>query len=132
MTAVSNLVVEEELNFEFRVKDVVFVDPKKISRRRKRLLGDVQKFSDLKRRYKLFKYAYSQFFESVDCVAILRRTGKPKELLESLIKSVSDEVAVLSLSQLGYAKRRSSAAPAVRKGGSIQRESLFLDTGSDS
>ncbi len=130
LAAVSNLVVEEELNFEYRVKDVTFVAPERVGRRRKRLLGNVPKFYELKRR-KPLGFLFRRFFEDVDAIAVLRRTGRATEIMERLLETVSDELSVLSLSQLGYAKRRSGARPTIEKGGPLRRECLFLDSRSN-
>ncbi len=123
ITPVGNLVLTDAVNREFRVNDVLFIDGKKLSRIRRRL-GISTTISELKK-----SPPEREFFESSQTFAIVKQSGKPTEIKNQFFRSVRDALAILALSQLGYAKRRSTGYIGLLGEHELTRvEYLFLNT----
>ncbi|MGQ0602452.1 MAG: hypothetical protein ACT4QE_12255 [Anaerolineales bacterium] len=102
ITPVGNLRLTDAVHQEFAVNRVVFVSKEKLWRIRKRLGIDIS-WAEI-RKAKLEK----DFFESAETYAVVRHKGNQAETTKLALKLVRDELSILSLSQLGYTKRRST------------------------
>jgi hypothetical protein len=70
-----------------------------------------------------FDAAQSQTF------AVYRHTGKPENITKICLQAIKDELDILSLSQLGYSRRRINAHPSLRGNQNTGRIShLFLNS----
>ena len=126
---VENLELCEAVNFELSIGKVTFVAPSRLPSRRKRLLGDVPRISEL--RSSNLKPWFAHFFDDADAFAVIRWKGKAAAIQNELERKVSDGLAILSLSQLGFSKRRIGARPSIDRTGGARREALFLDCRSE-
>jgi len=106
---VTRLILTAAVQREFRVERVVFVDSAKLPRIRRRL-GIPYRISEIKKR----DPHSESFWGSSDTFAVVRHSGRPEDVKNEVIRLVRDELSLLALSQLGYAKRRHSSYPAVR------------------
>lgn len=88
------------VNKEFKVYKVTLIDLGKLTRVRKRF-GIPETIGTIKR-----KIDSDRVFKMADTFAIVRRTGKPKEIWPEVSRLIEEELQILSVSQLGYAKRR--------------------------
>jgi hypothetical protein len=69
------------------------------------------------------------FFADRATFAVIRCTGKPDELEAPVLKRIRDELAILALSQLGYARRRWIAVPSIAGERPVLRRSyLAIDS----
>lgn len=100
------LQLTSDINFEYSSGRVTFVSGSVLPRRRKRL-GLPMRVSELKVAH------LPDFFDQTETFAIVRWTGKPKEFENLALRCLREEIALLSLSQLGYAKRYRNSAPSV-------------------
>ena len=121
---ISNLILTEAVNYEYRVDKVTFVDTKVLSGRRKRF-GFPLKLSFLKKRWE----ALDRFFSISSTVATLRLTGMGSDLESRFLRIVHEELAILSLSQLGYCKRLNNSKPSIaRENPSLFRSYLLFNS----
>ena len=119
---IRGLILLEAVNFEFSVVNVTFIDAQRIANRRKRL-GLPTTISKIKSQY---KGSLDSFFEDHKTFATLRLTGKGKDLKNQFLNSVREELAIISLSQLGYGRRRSNSGPSVYYNESPERSTGLL------
>ncbi len=92
---------------EYKVEKITFFSARKLPYIRKRL-GLPRPISELKKR---IPGHLDRFFDSSDTFAWMRTTGSLDEQQAKFTKLVRDELAILSLSQLGYDRRKSNASP---------------------
>lgn len=121
--AVSALQLGQNVHEEFVVDGVTFVTVRRLARVRLRL-GLPYTVGELKRRF-----PGGSFLDRPDqVVAVLRRSGRPVDIELTARRRVTEALDILSASQLGYARRRTNAAPSV-DGETAQRTSHFyIDT----
>jgi hypothetical protein len=99
ITPVANLYLREAVKGEIRIDRVLFVDAKKLPRIRKRLhiLYPISKW----------RHVCQESFKNAPSLAIIHHTGKPNELSGECLRMVREESLILTVSQLGYARRSS-------------------------
>lgn len=114
--------LSKAVNFEFTVNQVTFVDASRLAQRRRRY-GFTHQISELKKRY---KGILDRFFEGENTFATLRLTGKGKELKKKFISKINDELSILSLSQLGYSRRRHNSVPTLSEEKLVGRRSSLM------
>lgn len=121
---INSLILTRYVNFEYRVNRVTFVDAAKLALRRKRL-GFPVSIGDFKKR---FPQVLDRFFTGYKTYAVLRQTGQGEEVKEKVLKIVREELSILSLSQLGFGRRRNNACPSIAKEyGSGQSSFLLIN-----
>jgi hypothetical protein len=113
---VSNLELTCAVNFEVKIDKVTFVSAQHLPRRRRRF-GIPRCISELRRRS---QGVLDRFFDGVETFAVVQYKGVPRELESRVLEIAKDETAILTLSQLGYAKRRLVSAPEVTRDMPIQ------------
>ncbi|MEM7118269.1 MAG: hypothetical protein AAF614_37925 [Chloroflexota bacterium] len=94
------------VNNEFQINRVLLVRKEKISRIRKRLgiPTRISKLDDIRKK----------FFQSANTFAIIRHTGTREQVKIKCRQIVRDELSILSVSQLGYNKRRRGSCPSLK------------------
>lgn len=110
---VSNLVLTKDTDYEFKVDRITFVDSSKLPRIRKRL-GFPFTISEFKKRW---PDVLDRFFGHSRTFATMRLTGIGSEIEEVFLSHVRDELSLLTLSQLGYSRRKHQATPCVSEEG---------------
>ena len=118
---ISNLKLTEATNFEFRIDRVTFIASDKLARRRKRF-GLPNRISEMRHRPKDVR---DRIFDS-PCFATLRRNGKLKDLERGVFDLIREELAILALSQLGYATRRNIYSPSISNENPISSRSFYV------
>jgi hypothetical protein len=118
---ISNLKLTEATNFEFRIDRVTFVAGEKLARRRKRF-GLPIRISELRERRKRRR---NTVFDS-ECFATLRQKGKLKDFERDVFELIREELAILALSQLGYARRRNIYSPSISKENPMSSRSYYV------
>ncbi len=97
------------VNYEFRINRVRLVATDRLQGRRRRL-GVPWRVSEMRsQKHGIFK----RFLGEAPVVAIVRVSGTVNDLERTVATLLRNELAILGASQLGYAKRRSAAAPAI-------------------
>lgn len=122
---VSNVIVTEDIGWEVQIDRVTLVAASHLPRRRKRL-GIRDRISKLRSQ----KHGvFDRFFSNVNTFAILRQTGTGVSAETECLRLVQEELAILSSSQLCYARRNRSAKPTIQIGQMADMLSyLQLDT----
>jgi hypothetical protein len=118
---ISNLKLTEATNFEFRIDRVTFVAGDKLARRRKRF-GLPNRLSELRERRKRVREVV---FDS-PCFATLRQKGKLKDFEREVFDLIREELAILALSQLGYARRRDIYSPSISNENPMSSRSYYV------
>lgn len=108
--AVSGLSISKEIGEELTINKITFVSKDKLKRIRKRL-NFPWTIKELKERFK-----DPTLLEESEVYAIGSFGGVGTEKEQEFLKFVKEELAILSLSQLGYGRRRSNAALHVSNG----------------
>ena len=106
---VSNLELSAAVDYEYRIDGLTVVASKSLPYRRRRF-GFPERISELKKRPGPLSW---KFLSDAKTYAIIRFTGRPSDREASLFQKVRDELAILALSQLGYAKRHQIAYPSL-------------------
>lgn len=115
------------VNNEIKINRVTFIAADKLSRVRKRF-GIRKKISELKS-----KPMYDNFFSNLGrTVAIVRFGGKPSDITTKAIRLIVEELEILSVSQLGYSKRRFNSHPSIYTGSVSNCSYLCMNTKNDS
>ena len=122
LAPIRNLRLFKATNFEFTVDSVTFVDSSRLANRRKRF-GFPFPVSEIKKRYKGF---IDRFFQKEKTFATLRLTGTGKQLKQRFINQINDELAIVSLSQLGYSRRRHNSAPVLSEERKLGKRSCLM------
>lgn len=96
---VANLYLREAVKREIRVDRVLFVGAKKLPhiRRRLHIPFPVSKW----------RHVCQEDFKKAPSLAIIHHAGKPNELSGECLRMVREESLILTVSQLGYARRSS-------------------------
>lgn len=107
---IQNVSLSEAVDYEFRIDRVTILETSKLAGRRRKF-GIPWRVSEMRAE----KHgAFGRFLDDSPIVAIVRQTGSPGPELEKQVTAlVRDELAILSASQLGFAKRSQTAAPAI-------------------
>ncbi len=109
VTPIENLVFDDDFKKkEINIGDVLFVKRKRLPYIRKRL-GLKKTFSKMT----WLKKANSDFLKKADVYALIHYTGDPQIVEYKFIKNIQEALNILSFSQLGYSKRRSTSIPTV-------------------
>jgi hypothetical protein len=108
---VVNLILGKAVNREFRVNRVTFIARDKLPRVRQRF--------GIRKRLSEFPETWHGFMsqtkgDNCNNVALVRQTGKPKEIWRECYRLVAEESALLSLSYLLYSKRKYGRAMGTR------------------
>jgi len=123
---IADLILTESVNFEHRVDSATFVSSSRLRRRWKRL-GFPKPISKL-----VTGKAASVLGEALvdsETTAVLRRhTGTGNDTRSRNVRVLNDELAILTLSQLGYARRLNAGAPVIGSSSAQVRSDLMLDT----
>jgi hypothetical protein len=106
---IEGLRIRKAVDYEIKIDKVTFVDAKKLPGRRKRL-GFPSTVSKIKSNY---SGLVDKFFDEHNTFATLRLTGKGRDLKKQFIKTVKEEIDILSLSQLGYSRRSHNSKPSL-------------------
>lgn len=123
LVPINNLELTNGINFEFTVKKVTFVDARKLPYIRRRL-GIPEKISVI-RKSKLF----DGFFNENKTFATFRLTGTIKDLKEKFFQLTREELTLMSLSQLGFSRRKTIKYLSVSQEHPTGKSScLFLNT----
>src|SRR6266851_1960598 len=124
---ISNLKLTETVNFEYRIDRVTFIASDKLPRRRKRF-GLPNRISELRNKR---KGMLEKFFDSAPCFATVRRKGKLIDFEDVVLDLIREELAILVLSQLGYAKRRNLTSPSISEENPIKSRSFYVTNADD-
>ena len=111
---------------EITINRVTFISTEKLARVRKRF-GIRRKLSELKS-----KPIYKSFFSHLGrTAAVVRFSGKPSEITTKAIRLIVEELEILSVSQLGYSKRRFNSHPSIYTGSVSNLSYLCMNTTND-
>jgi Apea-like HEPN len=105
---VSGMVLTSAVHEEFQVGRVTFLTVRRLARVRRRL-GIPTRLSEMRSLHSLAPF----LSDGQQVVAVVRHTGKPRDLDAQIQRMVAEALQILSVSQLGYAKRRFNAFPAI-------------------
>jgi hypothetical protein len=109
---IANLSIEKDgIGQEHQVDRVTFIDAKKLPYIRKKL-GIPMKISTLRNKHKTI---LGGILTKSDTYAIIRFTGRLETEEAKTLNRIREELSILSLSQIGYAKRRSNFAPTIAR-----------------
>lgn len=113
----------EAVNYEYRIDRVTFLRTSKLPHRRRRF-GLPSRLAELKERFGTLP----RLLEENNTIAIARASGVGREVAADLLERASDELSILSLSQLGYSRRRRNAQPVIaeRLAGADLRSGLLV------
>jgi hypothetical protein len=100
MVPVGELLLMEAVGREFRVDRAIFVHRDRLPRVRRRL-GLGATVSKVKRTISDW-----DFFDSGTAFAVMQQAGEPEEVQHQCMKIIREELTILSLSQLGYSRRK--------------------------
>lgn len=115
-----NLELTEHVNGELKLCKITLISSKKLPYVRKRL-GFKKRISELRDK----KNFADQFFKN-KTFAVTRLTGEGKTLEKDFVNLVKKELDILSLSQLGYSRRRINSNPNIDFGASKGRRYILL------
>jgi hypothetical protein len=105
---ISGLVLTKAVQYEYTIGRVTFVDKNKLPRIRRRFR--------LQETLSATKERFAPILEVVDSAstyAVLLHTGAPKEIATTCLRIVNEALSLLSVSQLGYARRRFGCHPVI-------------------
>ena len=106
---VNNVLLGSGKYAEFQIHRVLLCGSAKISRIRNRI-GLPFRLSELSKKHGDIQ---ANFFGKHQTFALMRLTGISDETKKQFLKTLREELAILSLSQLGFGRRRYNAAPSV-------------------
>lgn len=119
---VTGLSLTDSIKNEIKIQRVTFISIKKLSKVRKRF-GINKTLSELKKTNHL-----KSFFNSPEqVVAIIRHSGKPIKNTNIVLRKIIDSLHILSISQLGFSKRRYNSHPTIVIGGTQKTSCLLLN-----
>ncbi|MEW6028622.1 MAG: hypothetical protein ACOYZ8_01415 [Chloroflexota bacterium] len=121
ITPVSGVILTKAVKNEFQINKVILISKDKLRRVRKRF-GFKERLAELEKR----SAHYRDFFNVADTYAIAWYSGSPEEVLAFCRKLVRNELAILTLSQLGYGKRKLGPYPTIQGEGQTKRVQEFL------
>ncbi|MEQ8562564.1 MAG: HEPN domain-containing protein [Cytophagales bacterium] len=102
---VTGVSIKKSVGGEIKINRVIFVSGNKLSRIRKRLKIPVP-ISEIINKDKFSKGIIKKFFDDSETFAILRFNGIPSDEIRKCNKIIETELNILSLSQLGFGKRK--------------------------
>lgn len=102
------------------------IDAKRLPHRRIRF-GFSKRISEIRKNIHI-----DNLFEKTKTFAIFRLTGKPKDIEENFFKLTREELSILSLSQLGYSKRKNNSHPSISDENPIGKHSVLFVNSIDS
>ena len=105
ITPIANLVLTDAVKKEFKIGQVLFFDLGKLRRIRKQL--------HIGRRISELHSFLKEPIEKAPTVAVVRLSGKPRELKQTCFDMVRDALHILTLSQLRYRLRDHMRTPAI-------------------
>jgi len=108
---VSGLILSPGINREILINKITFVNRSKMARIRKRL-GFQLTVGDLKKKKEII---FDTFFNEAKSFAVCQLGGSGVEKEKEFLKIARDEINILSLSQLGYGRRRLNASLSLSK-----------------
>jgi hypothetical protein len=121
------LTLTKDVNREITINRVTFISVEKLPRVRKRF-GIRKTILELET-----SDHFQSFFSSLgSTVAIVRFHGKPSEIATQAIRLVIEELEILAISQLGYAKRRFNSYPSIYQSVATNLSYLCLNEKDDS
>jgi len=124
---VMGLILTDAVSNELTINRVTLISIEKLSKVRKRF-GIRKRISELKS-----NNIYKDFFSgNINTVAIIRMGGKPSEITNNVIRIVDEELHILSVSQLGYSKRRFNSHPTIYTSSFTSYTFLCMNTKNDS
>jgi hypothetical protein len=94
---VANLYLREAVKREIRIDRVLFVNAKKLPHMRSRL--------HIPYPMSKWRHVCQEDFRKAPSLAIIHHTGKPNDLSDECLRMVREESLILTVSQLGYARR---------------------------
>lgn len=113
---ISNMSIEKDgLDQEHQVDRVTFISAAKLPFKRKKL-GMPMRISTIQNKYKPI---VDKILKTNNTFAIIRFNGCIEAEEAKILARIREELSILSLSQLGYAKRRSNFAPNIAREHSI-------------
>ncbi len=119
---IEHLEIDAAVNYEFRINRVTLISTDKLQARRRRF-GFPSRLSEMKAQP--HGIVFKQFFDRAPTIAIVRITGISKDIERQAVTIIRDELAILTASQLGYAKRSSAGAPAIVGEKPVTKQSLL-------
>jgi len=126
---ISGLDLGNTKNNEFHVQRVTFVSKERLIRVRRRF-GFPFTMAQYAKKHPIF---FEHVVNRASTFALVRMTGKADAVQGGLIALVRDELAILSLSQLGFGARYQNARPAIsREYSSGSLSYMLLNTETDS
>lgn len=126
---ISNLVIEKDgIAQEHRVDRVTFISAKKLPYIRKRL-GIPMKMSTLRKKHKT---SACNILKKYYTYAIIRFNGCLETEEAKALNRIREELSMLALSQIGYAKRRRNFAPTIAREQGVGVTEYFAVKSSDS
>jgi hypothetical protein len=105
---VANVQLTKAVNYEFRIDRVTLVATDRLDRRRQRL-GVPIRLTRKSEKHPFFR----EFLKDSAAMGIVRMSGVKRQIERRILTIVRDELAILAASQLGYAKRHQTSAPAI-------------------
>jgi hypothetical protein len=128
LVPIEHLTLTSAVDFEYRVNRVTFIAASALPRRRRRF-GLPRTISFLRNRP---HSSLNAFFDRAQTFATLRQSGTLADVEQQVLPIIREELALLTLSQLGFAKRRMMGAPMISMEiPSGRREYLVLDSRDD-
>ena len=108
ITAIDGLILTDDIKQEIKINRVTFVSKEKLPRIRIRL-GIPSPISKIYKNFSKinsFKEEPKSFFSSSKTYAVIPYKGTPKEKEKDCIRIIEEELNIISLSQLGWSRRR--------------------------
>ena len=126
---ISNLSIEKDgLAQEHQVDRVTFIGAAKLPYKRKKL-GIPMRISTIQNKYKTI---VDDMLKTNNTYAIIRFNGCIEDEETKILARIREELSILSLSQIGYAKRRSNFAPSIAREHSVGITEYFVVNSNDS
>jgi hypothetical protein len=104
---VSGLLLTQAVDEEFSVGRVTFVTARRLARVRRRL-GLPKPLSEVSRGLR-----WAPLENEAKVLAVVRETGRPKDIDAGVQRRVTEALQILAVSQLSYSKRRRNAFPTI-------------------
>jgi hypothetical protein len=122
LAPISNVVFGNKELSEFRIDRIILFNSKKLPRIRKRI-GFPCRLSEYESKH---PNTYNNFFRKYDTFASMRLTGQNETTKDKFLSVVREELSLLSLSQLGFSRRRYNASPVIASEISRGRTLFFM------
>jgi len=122
LVPISNLELTKKIKNEIKIDKVTFIASKKIPYINKKLGSNIKLKDVLKKLFKLQRDEISKY----KTFAILRLAGTPSDIKERSLSIIRDELAILSVSQLGYSNRNNKKSPSISKESPNASSSSFM------